>query len=147
MANTTKWSTPTDRGSVLTTELNSLANGSYSAVGSEVDNATNKDLYGDFELNVTFGSAPSAGGYIGLYLIPALDGTNYADGGSSVAPPATSWIGNFPLRAVTTAQRVTITGVSLPPSKFKVVAYNGSGQAFPSSGSTVDLYTSNVEVE
>lgn len=129
--------------SLLTTELNSLANGSTCALGTEYDNATNLYLYGLFELNVTFGSAPTAGNTVDLYIVPAPDGTNYDDGSASVTPPITNYAGGFPLRAVTTAQKIAIGGplslIWLPPLKFKVLVKNGSGQAFPASGSTVKL--------
>ena len=51
--------------SVATTELNSLANNA-AALGAEYDNATNLYLFGLFELNVTFGSAPTAGKTVDL---------------------------------------------------------------------------------
>ena len=132
--------------SVATTELNSLANNA-AALGAEYDNATNLYLFGLFELNVTFGSAPTAGKTVDLYIIPAPDGTNYDDNttGASGAAPATCFVGSFPLRAVTTAQKIPLGlaaqgYVQLPPTKFKVfVVNNASGQSFPSSGSTVKM--------
>lgn len=147
MPNAVKWSAVSSAVTALSTELDSLGDGSYSAAGSVVDNASEHNVYGDFELHVSFGSAPSGDGFISLYLLTALDGTNYQDGGGSVAPPHTAWRGNFPLRAVTDAQRVHLHGIVLPPSKFKAVIRNSSGQAFPSSGSTVKLYTYNEEVQ
>ena len=51
---TEKQSTLTDRGSVLTTQLNSLANAAYCALGSvEHDNSANLDVWAIAELNVT----------------------------------------------------------------------------------------------
>lgn len=131
--------------SVATTELNSLANNA-GALGAEYDNATNLYLFGLFELNVTFGSNPTAGNTVDLYIIPAPDGTNYDDAttGASGAAPVTSYAGGFPLRAVTTAQKVPLGlgamgYVQLPPTKFKVFALNKSGVAFPASGSTIKM--------
>ena len=130
--------------SIATTELNALANNA-GALGAEYDNSSGLYLYGLFELNVTFGSNPTAGNTVDLYLIPAPDGTNYDDAvtGASGTAPITTYVGGFPLRAVTTAQKVPLglglTLINLPPTKFKVAVKNGSGQAFPSSGSTVKL--------
>lgn len=130
--------------SVATTELNSLANNA-GALGAEYDNSSGLYLYGLFELNVTFGSAPTAGNTVDLYIIPAPDGTNYDDAvtGASGSAPITTYAGGFPLRAVTTAQKVPLglglTLINLPPTKFKVFALNKSGQAFPASGSTIKL--------
>lgn len=130
---------------LLSTELNSLANNA-GALGVEYDNATNDYIYGLFELNVTFGSNPTAGNTVDLYIIPAPDGTNYDDAvtGASGSAPATSYAGGFPLRAVTSAQKVPLgLGLSgpvpLPPTKFKAFVLNKSGVAFPASGSTVKM--------
>ncbi len=129
---------------VASTELNSLANAAL-ALGADYDNSTGLYLYGLFELNVTFGSNPTAGNTVDLYIIPAPDGTNYDDAvtGAAGTAPITSYVGGFPLRAVTTAQKVPLglglTLVNLPPTKFKVAVKNGSGQAFPSSGSTIKM--------
>lgn len=124
---------------LLSTELNSLANGS-AALGAEYDNSSNLYLWGVFELAVTFGSAPTAASLINLYFEIAADGSNYSDDQSI----SSAYIGGFPLRNVTSAQRVPLalgmTGpIWLPPTKFKVRAVNNSGQAFPASGSTIKM--------
>ena len=130
---------------LLSTELNSLANNA-GALGVEYDNATNDYIYGLFELAVTFGSNPTAGNTVDLYLIPCPDGTNYDDAvtGASGAAPASCYAGGFPLRAVTTAQKVPLgfgaSGpVLLPPCKFKAFVLNKSGVAMPASGSTIKM--------
>lgn len=140
---TIKWAAYTDRGNVLTTELNALANAGRSAAGTEIDNATNKDRWGKFELNVTFGTAPSAGGYVEIYAVTAPDGTNYEDGSNTVDPGTHKLIDRIPVRAVTTAQRLTGRQFPLEPAKTKFLLLNASGQAFPASGSTLKLYTTN----
>ena len=143
---TEKWDGFTSRGTVLTTELNSLANAGRSAAGAEINNATNKDMYGQLELAVTFGTAPSAGGYVEIYMVNALDGTNYEDGSNTVDPGTHKLVDRIPVRAVTTAQRRTGRMLPLEPAKTKFLLVNGSGQAFPASGSTLTLYTTNRTV-
>lgn len=129
---------------IATTELNSLANAA-AALGAEYDNTSGLYMFGLFELNVTFGSAPTAGTTVDLYIIPAPDGTNYDDAvtGAAGSAPVTSFAGVFPLRAVTSAQKVPCgvasSLINLPPTKFKVFVINRSGQAFPASGSTVKM--------
>lgn len=129
---------------LVSTEANSLANAA-GALGAEYDNATNLYLFGLLELNVTFGSAPTAGNTVDAYLIPAPDGTNYDDAitGASGSAPISTFVGGFPLRAVTTAQKVPLgvglTVISLPPTKFKLFILNKSGQAFPASGTTIKM--------
>ena len=120
----------------LSTELNSLANAAYSAASAAIDNSTNLDLFADLILSVTYGTAPSAGGTVDLYLIPSLDNTTYGDGGGAVAPPSTYFVGSFPLRAVTTAQNIELLNIPLP-QYYKLVAFNNAGQAMPASGSTI----------
>lgn len=135
--------------SYLTTELNALANGAYSAAGTAFDNGASgvHHQFGDFELNVTYGTAPSAGGYCALYLVPAIDGANYADGGGSVAPPANGWVGNFDLRAVTTAQKRPLLRVPLPNTLFKPVLLNSAGQAMGATGHTLGARFYSEEIQ
>ncbi|RJR06910.1 hypothetical protein C4588_07175, partial [Candidatus Parcubacteria bacterium] len=71
---------------LMTTELNSLAvnNG---ALSSEFDNSSDSNfMFADFEVNVDFGLAPTADKTIDLYLIQAIDGTNYGDGAGGASP-------------------------------------------------------------
>ena len=137
----------TSVATLASTELNSLANGS-SALGAEYDNATNLYIYGLFLLTVTFGTNPTEGSLINLYLVPAIDGTNYAYAPTGASPfvANTMYLGGFPVDNVTSIQRIPLgldavvyKPILLPPSKFKVLVLNNSGQAFPSSGSTVTM--------
>lgn len=140
---TEKWTTPDSRGNVLTTELNSLSDAAFTALGSEINNATNKDRFGIAELLVTFGSAPTAESVCDLYCVPAYDGTNY---GTVAQLNTYYYVGSFVLDNVTTAQIVTTGPFQLPPFKVKFQLHNKAGQAFPASGSTVSLRTFNRDV-
>ena len=133
--------------SALTTELNSLATATWSAASSAIDNTSTLDLVSDFELYVTYGTNPSAGGYCALAVLPAIDGTpTFVDGGGSVAPQNSLIVGVFELRAVTTAQRVGLRDVVIPPGQFKVAVYNAAGQTMASSGNTLKYRTHNLTV-
>ena len=130
---------------LLSTELNSLANNA-AAFGVEYDNAASLFANAVFRLEATFGSNPTAGNTIDLYLIMATDGSNYGDytSGASGKAPVTSYIGSFPLEAKTTIHRIDIGAgpggpLPLPPTKFKLLAINKSGVSFPSSGSTIKM--------
>lgn len=108
-------------------------------VSDEIDNTANCDRYMDIRLHTQHASAPSAGGYYAVYLVQALDGTNYADGADgSVIPPAPTLICVLPVRAVTTAQIVDFKFIPMPPSKFKIITINKTGQA--ASANTHQLY-------
>ncbi len=103
---TVKWAAAaTTRGTVLTTQLNSLANNARSAAGTEIDNGTNLDTHAVLELDVTFGSAPTATlPIVNFYLVKAIDGTQYADGSASADPGPETKIIDLTVNKVTTAQ-------------------------------------------
>lgn len=140
-----KWNAGTIT-TLASTELNSLANAA-SALGVEFNNTVDDYLYGVFELTVTFGTNPTAGRTVDLYIIPAIDGTNYATTitGASGYAQSNSYAGSFPLQAVTTLQRLNVGGTGyrgllyLPPVKFKAMLINNAGVAFPASGSTLKM--------
>lgn len=114
------------------TELTSLAAAAYSAPSAAIDNSTLLDLYDDLELVVSLAATAVANTLIEVYLIPTLDGTNYADAaaGTATPPAANLYVGGFPVRAVTTAQRMLLRGVPIPPYLFKYVLHNATAVAF-----------------
>jgi len=127
----------------MSTELNSLASGAgaLQSVGTNVayDNSGNVSscFWADFELRVTFGTGPTAGTTVDLYLIPlSSDGTNYVDGSATVQQP-TLLVGSWMVRAITTAQVLMLRNVPLPNDKYLVSVVNNTNQAFPASGSTI----------
>jgi hypothetical protein len=128
--------------SALTTDLNSLANGSTSAASSAIDNTSNLDLYHDLTLTVAAqGSSRSAGATVSVYLIPALDGTNYDDTSASTA----ELVAVFSLDAATTARQSTRRDVPVPPGLFKYFVVNNTGQAFASSGNILEYRAHSIE--
>jgi hypothetical protein len=147
MANKLNWDSSPSLTSYLTTGLNSLANDAQ-VLGAEIDNSTALDTFADVEFNVaTQGSARSAGAHIAVFLIPALDGTNYAYGDGSVDPPANRLIATLPLDAATTARRVAAQMLSIPPGKYKLLFENKTGQAMASSGNTAGYRNYSLEVQ
>lgn len=148
MANAIKWAGAwTSRSNVLSTELNSLANTSRTNAGTAVDNSTNLDQYGKLELNVTFGTAPDSGATVKIFMVTAPDGTNYEDGSSSVAPGSHTLVDIIPVKASTSAQRLMSRIIPLQPAPTKFLLENQTGQAFPATGSAVELFTNNDEVQ
>lgn len=148
MANAIQWeTTATSQGNVLDGELDSLANAGRTSAGTEFDNSSTLDTYGCLEANLTFGTAPSAAGYVAFYMITAPDGSTYSDGSSSVAPGADTWLLNMPVRAVNTAQVKVTKWFPLPPTKLKFLLENQSGQALVATGVNVELFTNNFELQ
>jgi hypothetical protein len=123
---------------LLSTQLNALSGGGVSALGTEYDNATNLFLYALFQLDVTFGTGPTAFTTVDLFLVCAPDGTNYNNGSSSIAVQNAA-IGSYNMQNVTTQQLLSFYGIPLPPCKFKLQVSNSTNQAFPATGSTVKM--------
>lgn len=120
--------------SLLTTELNTLSNGSFATAGSAYDN-TDKDFWGDFELVADAAGNFTGGATCDLYFITAIDGTNYAGTGG---PPPGAFAGSFVMQAEHPG-RYILRGIPLPPCKFKAYFKNGSGQNFAASGNTLKM--------
>jgi hypothetical protein len=131
---------------MLSTELNSLASVTAAAQSTGTnpafDNSTGLWLWGDFELDVTFGSSPTAGKTVDLYLIPLAQagGSTFWDANTTTLP-SQLYIGSWPVRNVNTAQVIGFRGVPLPPQKFVLLLNNGTDQAFPASGTKVYFYS------
>jgi len=122
--------------SVLTTELNTLANDA-NAISSAIDNSAGY-LFDDLEFhNATLGYTPSAGARIEVYMISQeLDGTGYEDGNASIDPPANNLVGVINVRVSTAAQTHIIRGIPLAEN-FKYLVINKTGGALPASGNTL----------
>ncbi len=120
--------------SILTTELNSLANGSISAASSAIDNSSALDLFCDFTLTLGTQSARSAGASVTVKMVQALDGSNYDD----VEVTCGQTVAVFPLDAATTARQVSVRDVPVPPGLYKLFVLNSTGQAFASSGNILE---------
>jgi hypothetical protein len=122
---------------VLTTELNALANAAR-AISAAIDNTTALNLYDDLEFVVTFGTGPTDGMPVDLYLIPSFDGgTTYGDGDASTAPPQNHYAASFNVRSTTSAQRIVLRDVPIPGLFYKYVLDNKTGQAFAATGNTL----------
>lgn len=138
MATTEKWLLGS-QATLLSTGLNSLANNGL-ALSSLFDNTVGQTGDGyilcDVELVATYGSAPTANTGVAVWFLGAQDGTNYEDGDASTTPARMPDV-VFPLRTVTTAQRI-LRRVWLPWGKLKALLKNdGTGQAMAASGNTL----------
>lgn len=132
---------------VLSTELNSLANGSFAATSGAVSLASGENVYqeADLELTVSFGTAPSPGG-LAVWLLRRIDGTNFENANASTTPPARMPDVIIPVQAVTGTQRITVS-LPMPPADFKVCVKNDStGQSFASSGNTLKIRPKTTEI-
>ena len=127
--------------SVLTTELNSIANAAVSAASAAIDNTTALDLFDDLTLTLATQSARSAGATVTVLMVQALDGTNYDDAQVTCG----QMVAVFSLDAATTARQVSARDVPIPPGLFKYFVLNNTGQAFAASGNLLERRPHSVE--
>lgn len=118
-------------GATTAPTLKNLASGGRK-IGNALDltGAGARQMFAHWELYVRFTSAPTAGALVDLYFVPAIDGTNYADGSDSVDAPLSCLVGSFDVLAVTTQQRRPLLALPLPNVLFKPMIINSAGQAF-----------------
>lgn len=128
---------------LLSTELNSLANNTNAISSTSYNNAQGGgggDGYTEalLELFLNYSVAPTANTGFSIWFLTRPDGTNFEDGGASVTPARTPNV-VVPVRAVTGNQRI-VRRVMIPPGVFHtLIRNNGTGQTIASSGNTVKL--------
>ena len=132
-----KWATPSSRSSnILSTVLNSLANGSETATVT-YDNSSNKDLYA--VITIKLGSiTPSTGGSITLR-VTLSDGTDTADkiGGDLYTVPLTSGA---------SAKVAVLNMVRLYPYSLRFSIINNSGVTTAASGNELYVRPWNEDI-
>lgn len=124
------------------TSLNGLASGSY-AIGAAINNVpTDGSVYSydTCDLTITLSSAVTAGAtapYVSVWILPAVDGTNYPTppgGTAAAAPPGLSY--SFPMVASVSTSTIVCPNIPLGPYLFKVMVLNSLGVAFPSTNTS-----------
>jgi len=130
---TTKWAAPEAIQTALTTELNSLGNGSTSSASATVDNET--DLYPYIDLELALASlTPTGAPTVDVYLICSLDGTNYDDLSTNNLG---TYLASFAFSTATTAKRCVLRNLIIPPLKFKIAVANNAGVSLAATSNTV----------
>lgn len=131
--------------SVLTTELNSLANNGYSAASSaQGSDGTGGPLFADFEM-VTGGSQSATNSVVGeLYVLRSADGTNYETSPSSTNPGTDAYAGQFIDASGSTTKRAVLRDIPNPPGLWKALYKNLSGSTHAASSNTVKVRHHNL---
>lgn len=131
--------------SYLTTELNSLANGSRK-LGAALDTTQATHMAVELDLAAQ-GSARSAGAQVEVYLLKSLDGgTDYDYGSDSLDPPPSTLVAVLGLDAATTARVVTAMFPLPGDLPFgKLLVKNSTGQAFAASATTFKYCLYKIE--
>lgn len=128
----------------LTTELNSLADGSVTSLGSEINNTSALDMFMDVQLDLASLTISSTSAFCTVYLVPTVDGTNYPDwtSGAVAGYHGQYAVGALLVKNVTaTTARAGLTGIPIPPAKFKLALRDGTGAALAASGNTLSYRT------
>ena len=134
-------------GTSLTTGIAGVTvNSGAGYLGSEINNATDKRTGAVIELTFTHGTAPTANRVWLVYLLYAVDGTNYEDGGTSVQP-SKQFHQSIPVKANTSAQKMTLRIPNLLPFKFKPLVWNDTNQNSSSSSVTLKMYAFDDEIQ
>lgn len=138
MTNIGKWNAPSATTTVLSTGLNSLANNTMSAASSTITNNTNLDIYVDIEVALNTLS-PTTGAYVALYIWESIDGTNFpAQSDADLRLTTTQLLCTVPIgTTASTAQRVAVRNVVIPPGQFQIKLDNQTGVALNAATNTV----------
>lgn len=128
--------------SVMTTDLNSIANNAYATSAAAGADGTAANLLADWELALAT-LTPTGTPLIDLWIIRSADGTNYED--NTTPPPSDSYVGSFEVSTGAGAKRLILRDRTLPPGLFKVVIRNRTGVAFNASGNTLKFRAHNLQ--
>ena len=136
---------------LLSTELNALANNTMCAAGSAVANTvgtSNTDGYVRAKIELVLAAytgTPTASSAIYLWFLKEIDGTNYEDGSATLTPARNPDV-VIPVGAVASGpQRVTVE-CWVPVGTWKPIAKNvGTGIALAASGNTIKALLSTDE--
>lgn len=111
--------------------FNSLVDDEWTDLSDEIDNTTNLYLMADVYLDMGSAAFTGADSEIAIYLVPTVDGTNYATwtGGGTSAEQENEqhFVGAVTTTGTTAAQDLIYRNVLLPPGKFKWAFRNRSG--------------------
>lgn len=127
---------------LLTTEMNSLAVSTLTALGPEINNTAGPQL-GQLYLNLA-SAAFVAGNYAAVYLLPSNDtaGGAYPTLGTFAQEALNNYLaGVIYIKGTTAAQKSILPYITIPSGKFKAfLATGGACPTLASSGNTLDLY-------
>ena len=137
----------TNRGNVLTTELNSLTNNSYCAASAAYDNTTNLDQWFWFEFIGGGSITPTAGANLQVFVLISADGTNYDDAASANNVGFHQLAATIPLQTnAHTVRALSVIPHQLPPAKMKFVVKNNSGVTLTNVNNILRLWSDNEAV-
>lgn len=140
-----KYTERTTGVSIVTTELNSLADDTAALITTPLSNdaSTERELFADFIVAIAEqGSARDAAGTVSLLIVPEVNSTygdtaTLATAGNYVARTADGSAVELVLDAAVTARTMTFANVRLPNANYKVGLLNETGQALAATGNSI----------
>jgi len=125
----------------LSTELNSLANDTWSSLSAEIDNSVSLFLFADIEFDLGSITPTGADAAVELYLVPSVDDTQYPTftetGSADEQENNQYFVGAVTLSLDAEVQIHTIRGIELPPGKFKLGVRNRANVGLAASANTI----------
>lgn len=141
MATVQQWVAGDTIATALSTELNSLANGSATAASTAIDNETGLYQYLNLEL-VLASLTPTGAPTVSVYITYSTDnGTSFDDVSSAEA----ELLAVLPLSTTASTKRVSRGAIPIRPLQFKLFAVNNSGVALAASANTVRYRRNNEQ--
>ena len=138
--NPVKWSAYAASKAAIfaTTELKNIVTTAGAITATPVDNTAGHQ-YAYLEMLIDLATAATAGGYVELWFIKAIDGSNYESGSASVFPARPADV-ILPVRSTTDdSQIVTVGPILWPQGLFKVVFRNSTGQTTTNTDSLTQV--------
>lgn len=134
---------------LLTTELNTLADGSGSAYGPEVGAASNSQL-GQLSLHIASNSLAFTGtSRVDVFFVPSITTASgatyptYTSGSSYKLAESNYFVCSISINPATQSANVVdevLVDVRIPLGFFKTILVSHLGVTLPGSGNTLDLY-------
>ena len=113
--------------------IDNLANGANAITSTAFDNSVNRWPFCGFDAELEWVATPTLNALFKIWLLPALDGVTYSDGGSGV-DPTIAMAEAFPSRAVATVQNFSSPfPIQLMPVKYHILVMNDGGAAMENS--------------
>ena len=115
-------------------------------VGAEIDNSTALNRWMALYFDITWASG-TLDGPVEVFVIYAVDGTNYDSGSTSLKPFHRNKVADLEIEETGSNRHYTLLDIPIRPFKFKVVLWNSTGETFATNGLNCDAYTYNEEVQ
>lgn len=147
MPNKIMWDSNPAFTTLLSTTLNSLADGSSETAETDIDN-TAGDMFMDILITLAAqGSARDEGGHVLVELLYSQDDSTYDYGDDSRDPSPVTIVGHAVFDAATTAGSIHLLQIPVVPGYYHLRVTNNTGQAFAAASNIVAYRLYSPEVQ